>query len=113
MIWIGEKKERAFAPSPLAYAILIVSFSMSNSYTLSDNLYLRRICSRLGIKTSNNHAFRVAYNGRLLDANIDARDRCLVLEHSIQINERNYSFSDMRNAERVKDTLNLKKNTPA
>lgn len=69
--------------------------------------YLRRICSRLGIQTSNNHAFRVAYNGRLLDANIDARDRCLVLGHSIQTNERNYSFSDLRNAERVKKTLNL------
>ena len=68
--------------------------------------YLRRICARLGINTSNNHAFRVALNGRLVDANLDVRDRCLVLGHSIQTNERHYSFSDRRKAERIKEILN-------
>ena len=66
----------------------------------------------MGINTSNNHAFRVALNGRLVDANLDARDRSLVLGHSIQTNEKHYSFSDRRKAERIKDILNQHNTEP-
>ncbi|MCR5200464.1 MAG: tyrosine-type recombinase/integrase [Saccharofermentans sp.] len=68
--------------------------------------YLRRVCSRLGIETSHNHAFRVAFNTRLISAGVDGTQRCLILGHSMQTNERHYSFSDRRQAEEVRDKLN-------
>lgn len=67
--------------------------------------YLRRVCGRLGIETSNNHAFRVAFNARLISAGVDGNERCLILGHSMQTNERHYSFSDKRQAENVRDKL--------
>ena len=67
--------------------------------------YLRKVCLKLGINTSNNHAFRVAFNARLIEAGVDGIDRCLVLGHSMQTNERHYSFSDKRRAESVKNKL--------
>ena len=68
--------------------------------------YLRRRCKDLGIPISNNHAFRVAYNSRLIQAGVDGNGRCGVLGHSMQTNERHYSFSDKRKAETVKNKLN-------
>lgn len=44
---------------------------------------------------------------RCRNRHVDCNERCLVLGHSIQTNERNYSFRDLINAERVKETLNL------
>ena len=68
--------------------------------------YLRRRCKALGIKISHNHAFRVAFNARLIEAGADCNERCLVLGHSMQTNERHYSFSDRRKAEDVRNKLN-------
>lgn len=68
--------------------------------------YLKRKCEKLGIPITNNHAFRVAFNARLIAAGIDGNDRCLVLGHSMQTNERNYSFSDKRKANDIRDKLN-------
>ncbi|MCR5488812.1 MAG: site-specific integrase [Saccharofermentans sp.] len=68
--------------------------------------YLRRRCKTLGIKISHNHAFRVAFNARLIEAGADCNERCLVLGHSMQTNERHYSFSDRRKAEDVRNKLN-------
>lgn len=68
--------------------------------------YLRRVCARLSIATSNNHAFRVAFNAKLINAGVDGNERCLVLGHSMQTNERHYSFSDKRKADDVRDKLN-------
>jgi len=67
--------------------------------------YLRRRCKALGINTRNNHAFRVAFNARLIEAGVAGNERCLVLGHSMQTNERHYSFSDRRRAEDVKNKL--------
>ena len=71
--------------------------------------YLRRRCKALGIKTSHNHAFRVAFNARLIEAGVDCNERCLVLGHSMQTNERHYSFSDRRKVEDVRNKLNGRK----
>ncbi len=68
--------------------------------------YLRRRCKSLGIPISNNHAFRVAFNARLIEAGVDGNERCLVLGHSMQTNERHYSFSDRRKVDDVKAKLN-------
>ena len=67
--------------------------------------YLRRRCKTLGIEISNNHAFRVAFNARLIEAGVDGNERCFVLGHSMQTNERHYSFSDRRKADDVRDKL--------
>ena len=67
--------------------------------------YLRRVCLRLGIEISNNHAFRVAFNARLISAGVAGNERCLILGHSMQTNERHYSYSDRRQAEAVKSKL--------
>ena len=67
--------------------------------------YLRRRCASLGIKTKNNHAFRVAFNARLIEADVDGNERCLVLGHSMQTNEKHYSFGDKRKAKEVSDKL--------
>ena len=67
--------------------------------------YLRRVCKRLGITTTHNHAFRVAFNARLIEAGMTCNDRCLILGHSMQTNERHYSFSDKRRAENIKNML--------
>lgn len=67
--------------------------------------YLRRRCKTLGIKISHNHAFRVAFNARLIEAGVDGNERCLVLGHSMQTNERHYSFSDRRKVEDVRNKL--------
>ena len=68
--------------------------------------YLRRRCKALGISISHNHAFRVAYNARLIEAGADGNERCLVLGHSMQTNERHYSFGDRRKADEVRNKLN-------
>ena len=67
--------------------------------------YLRRICQRLGINITRNHAFRVAYNAKLIQKDIDANDRCLILGHSMQTNERHYLFSDERRFESIQKKL--------
>ncbi len=71
--------------------------------------YLRRVCKKLGITTTHNHAFRVAYNARLIEAKVDGNERCLVLGHSKQTNERHYSFSDKRRVGVVRNKLNMAK----
>ncbi len=68
--------------------------------------YLRRRCKALGIPISHNHAFRVAFNARLIEAGVDGNERCLVLGHSMQTNERHYSFSDRRKVDDVRNKLN-------
>lgn len=68
--------------------------------------YLRRRCKTLGIPISHNHAFRVAFNAKLIEAGVDGNERCLVLGHSMQTNERHYSFSDRRKVDNVRAKLN-------
>ena len=67
--------------------------------------YLRRKCQSLGIDTTNNHAFRVAYNAKLISAHLDDSERALLLGHSVQTNERHYSFSDQRRLDEIKKVL--------
>jgi len=71
--------------------------------------YLSRACKKLGIATTHNHAFRVAFNAKLIEAGVDGNERCLVLGHSMQTNERHYSFSDRRRVEDVRNKLNMLK----
>lgn len=63
--------------------------------------FLRRKCHSLGIDTTHNHAFRVAFNARLIADNLDGNERCYVLGHTMQTNERCYSFSDERKLDSI------------
>ena len=67
--------------------------------------HLRRVCKKLGIETTNNHAFRIALNAKLINENVDGLERCLILGHSMQTNERHYSYSDQRRLEEVRKKL--------
>ena len=69
------------------------------------NVLFYCIAGKLGIKTTNNHAFRISYNATLIDAGLSSRDRALLLGHTVQVNESRYSVSDKRRLERIKDTL--------
>ena len=68
--------------------------------------HLSRVCKRLEIPITHNHAFRVAFNAKLIAAGVDGNERSLILGHSMQTNERNYSFSDKRRIEDVRNKLN-------
>ena len=61
--------------------------------------------TQTNIKITNNHAFRVALNAQLINENIDGLERCLILGHSMQTNERHYSYSDQRRLESIKKKL--------
>lgn len=58
--------------------------------------YLARHCRTLGFTTTNNHAFRVALNSRLIAEGFSPADRALLLGHAVETNERNYSVADSR-----------------
>ena len=57
---------------------------------------LRRRCKRLEISTSNNHAFRIAFNSKLIELGFSAAERALILGHEVQTNENHYSVTDKR-----------------
>ena len=73
--------------------------------TDSYNLNLRKRCKRLGCIPTNNHAFRMALNGRLIQLGLCASDRALLLGHEVQTNEDNYSLTDNRNLENIRKRI--------
>ena len=68
--------------------------------------YLHRQCVRLGTTAKNNHAFRIAFNSRLIELGFSSSDRALILGHAVQTNEAIYSVSDKRRLEGIRKRLN-------
>ena len=66
---------------------------------------LRRRCKRLEISTSNNHAFRIAYNSKLIELGFSAAERALILGHEVQTNENSYSVTDKRQLVDIRNRL--------
>lgn len=66
---------------------------------------LRRRCKRLKTGPTHNHAFWVAFNGRLIDLGFSAADRALILGHEVQTNESHYSVTDKRHLEDIHKRL--------
>lgn len=64
--------------------------------------YLARHCRKLGISTTNNHAFRVAMNSKLIAMGYSPADRALLLGHAVETNERNYSVVDSRHLDEIR-----------
>lgn len=71
----------------------------------SYNRYLARVCGRLGITTTNNHAFRLAFNTRMIDLGFSSAERALILGHAVQTNETHYSVSDKRRLDHLKESI--------
>lgn len=73
-------------------------FHDGDSWVLKDGYvhYLRKCCQRLGTQATNNHAFRMALNGELIDKGFNSVERSLLLGHSVETNERHYSLADRR-----------------
>ena len=60
---------------------------------------------RLEISTSNNHAFRIAYNSKLIELGFSAAERALILGHEVQTNENSYSVTDKRQLVDIRNRL--------
>ncbi len=71
-------------------------------------LNLRRRCKRLGCLPTNNHAFRMAFNSKLIELGFSSSDRALILGHEVQTNEAYYSLTDKRRLEIIEKRLNKK-----
>ncbi len=69
---------------------------------------LRKRCKRLGCMSTNNHAFRMAFNSRLIEMGFSPSDRALILGHEVQTNEAHYSLTDKRRLEDIKKRLTKK-----
>ena len=67
--------------------------------------FLNRTCKRLGTLPTNNHAFRIAFNSRLIELDFSPSDRALILGHEVQTNENHYSITDKRRLESIKDRI--------
>ena len=67
--------------------------------------YLRRQCKRLGTLATNNHAFRIAFNSRMIDLGFCSADRALILGHNVATNEKNYSITDNRRLNKLLEQL--------
>ena len=67
--------------------------------------YLRRLCRKLGTSATHNHAFRRAFNARLIRLGFEAADRALILGHDVVTNEKNYSITDKRRLDTIRERL--------
>lgn len=72
----------------------------------SYELNLRRRCKRLGCIPTNNHAFRMAFNSKLIEYGFSSADRALILGHDVQTNEAHYSLTDKRRLNLIIDRIN-------
>ena len=66
---------------------------------------LGRRCRRLNISCTHNHAFRVAFNSRLISLDFSSADRALILGHEVQTNETHYSVTDKRHLADLRNKL--------
>ncbi|SDY72345.1 tyrosine-type recombinase/integrase [Lachnobacterium bovis] len=66
---------------------------------------LRKRCKRLGCIPTNNHAFRMAFNSRLIEIGLSPSDRALILGHEVQTNEAHYSLTDKRRLNNIKERI--------
>lgn len=68
--------------------------------------FLKRLCSSLGLKVTNNHALRMSLNSNvLIPLGISVADRAAMLGHSIETNLKFYSFAQKGYLGTVKDLL--------
>ena len=69
------------------------------------NKYLSRRRREVNAGATNNHAFRNAFNYRMIELDLNLAERALIMGQSVQTNERYYAHSDKRRLEGIKDRL--------
>ena len=63
---------------------------------------LYKICKKLGLKLSNNHAFRMALNSYVyIPLGLPATERARILGHSVETNLKYYSFARSDNFDEI------------
>ena len=68
---------------------------------------LRRLCRSLGYEVTNNHAFRMSLNSNVfIPLGMPVTMRAELLGHSIETNEKYYSFAQKNNVEEGLRILN-------
>ena len=68
---------------------------------------LRRMCRRIGLEITNNHAFRMSLNSNVfIPMGIPVTQRAYLLGHSVETNERFYSHMRTESLADIKDLLN-------
>ena len=67
--------------------------------------HLRRLCHKLGIKTTNNHAFRMMVSAQLRADGFTSEELSLLLGHSVETNERRYSRRDRRKLDAIEEKM--------
>lgn len=69
---------------------------------------LRRLCKKLGYHITRNHAFRKSLNSFVfIPLGIPVTQRAYLLGHSVEVNERFYSFTRTECLNEVKEKLNM------
>lgn len=62
---------------------------------------------KIGLSITNNHAFRKSLNSNvLIPAGFTVSERAYLLGHSVDTNQRFYSFVREESLDRIRDTLN-------
>lgn len=68
---------------------------------------LRRLCKRIGVSRTNNHALRMALNSYVfIPLGIQVTDRAKLLGHSVETNLKYYSFENKDYCEKALNALN-------
>ena len=67
--------------------------------------FLNRSCTKLKTNPKHNHAFRVSLNRKMIQNDISPTVRALTLGHTVETNERFYSFPHSDELERMKNFL--------
>ncbi len=67
--------------------------------------YLKRVCEKLGCQATNNHAFRIAFNSKLIEIGFSSADRALINGHAVQTNENWYSKRDKRRLSDIRSRM--------
>lgn len=68
---------------------------------------LYRLCKKLGLKLTNNHAFRIALNSYVfIPAGVEVSERARILGHSVETNLKYYTFAKKDYLDDVADKLN-------
>lgn len=70
--------------------------------------YLKRRCHKLGITSTNNHAFRMALNSEFIRQGLNPAERALLLGHAVQTNEQHYSLTDKRQLKEISEKLSAR-----
>lgn len=75
---------------------------------------LRRLCRRCGLNITNNHAFRMSLNSNVfIPLGIPVTQRAYLLGHSVETNERHYSYMRTESLTDIKDLLNGSRHSQA